>query len=365
MKFFDLQIQYKKLKKEIDAEVLSVLASGEYILGKRVYELEKKIASYCKAKYAIGINSGTDALLLSLKSLNIGHGDEVITTPFSFIATAEAIALVGAKPVFVDIDNQTFNIDTKKIEPAITKNTKAVIPVHLYGQMANMSDIMSIAKKRKLFVIEDAAQAMGAKYKNKHVGYYGHTACLSFFPSKNLGAFGDGGMVITNKKIIANKIQKLRIHGSDKKYFHSSLGINSRLDAIQAAILLIKLPSLNKYIKARRQKAKIYTQAFKNINNITAPIEENNSYHTYNQYTIRIKKRESLIKFLKQNNISTMIYYPLPLHLQSAFKYLGYKRGDFPEAEIAAKEALSLPIYPELTKAEQNFIIKKILDYFI
>jgi len=361
MEFLDLKKQYQSIKKEIDETIKSVLNKSHFILGPEVEEFEKQVAKYCRAKYAIGVNSGTDALLLSLMALNIGQGDEVITTPFTFISTAEVIALCKAKPVFVDIDLETFNIDADKIEKVITKKTKAIIPVHLFGQSAEMDKIMKIARKYKLKVIEDAAQSIGAKYKGKITGTIGDTGCLSFFPSKNLGCFGDGGMVITNNKNLADKIRILRAHGSKIKYYHHYLGINSRLDALQAAILKVKLKHLDKWSEQRRKNAQYYNDQLKNIKGVVVPKTTTDNTHIFNQYTIKVKRRSQLQKYLKVRNIPTQIYYPSPLHLQSVFKYLKYKKGDFPKAEKACKEVLSLPIYPELPKKEQNFIIKNII----
>lgn len=364
MEFLDLKKQYQSIKKEINQAIQRVLNSGSFILGKEVEDFERELANYCGVKYAIGVNSGTDALLLSLMALEIGPGDEVITTPFTFIATAEVIALRGAKPIFVDINPKTFNIDENKIESVITSRTKAIIPVHLFGQPLEMDKIMKIAKKYNLYVIEDCAQAIGAQYQGKMVGNFGDFGCLSFFPSKNLGAYGDGGAVLTNNKRLAEKIKMLRVHGSKKKYYHDLIGINSRLDALQAAILKVKLKYLNFWIKSRQKKAKIYNQGFAHIKEIVIPSVAKNCQHVYHQYTLRVKNRNKLIKYLKQNSVPSIVYYPVPLHLQPVFKYLGYKKGDLPEAEKASKEVLSLPIYPELSRKEQNFIIRKIREFY-
>ncbi|MFA6145791.1 MAG: DegT/DnrJ/EryC1/StrS family aminotransferase [Patescibacteria group bacterium] len=364
MQFLDLTAQYKSIKKEINKAVNKVLGNAHFILGEEVTELEKEVAAHCGTQYAVGVNSGTDALLLALMALDIGPGDEVITTPFTFFATAEVIAVRGAKPIFVDIDPKTFNIDTDKIEEKITAKTKAIIPVHLYGQPCEMDKIMEIAKKHKLYVIEDCAQAIGAKYKGKNVGSFGEFGCLSFFPSKNLGAYGDGGMVLTNNEKLAEKIKMLRQHGSRKKYYHETLGVNSRLDALQAAILRVKLKYLNKWEKGRQQKAKKYNQNLAKIKGISIPYLAENNEHVYHQYTIRAQKRDELQQYLTQNNIPSVIYYPVPLHLQPVFKNLGFKEGDLPETEKAGKEVLSLPIYPELPEKNQKFIIEKIKEYY-
>ena len=375
IKFLDLTAQYKSIKKEIDVAIKGVLNSGQFIGGEEVENFEKEIAKFCGVKYAISVNSGTDALFLSLKALGIGPGDEVITTPFTFIATAGVIANCGANSVFIDIEPKTFNIDPRKIEEYLKSNIqypksktkiKAILPVHLFGQMADMSEIMRIAKKYKLFVIEDAAQAIGAEYKGKKAGAIGDLGCLSFFPSKNLGAYGDGGMVVTNNKKLSEKIRMMRNHGSSpkEKYLNLVLGTNSRLDSLQAAILRIKLKYLPKWSRERANKAFYYNNGLKGTGDIITPIIDSNKIHIFHQYTIRTKFRDELQKYLKENEIPTMIYYPLPLHLQPAFKYLGYKKGDFPEAEKAAKEVLSLPIYPELKRKEQDFIIRKIKEFY-
>lgn len=364
-KFLDLSAQYKSIKKEIDAAIKRVLNSAVFIGGKEVEEFEKEIAKFCGAKYAVGVNSGTDALFLSLKALDIKKGDEVITSPFTFVATAEVIANLGARPVFVDIEPDTFNINPKLVEGYITAKTKAIIPVHLFGQMADMKAVMAIAKKHNLKVIEDAAQAIGAKYKQKAAGAMGDCGCFSFFPAKNLGVYGDGGMVITNNKKLADKTRLLRNHGSSpkEKYLNLVLGTNSRLDTIQAAILRVKLKHLTRWNKKRAENAKYYSKKLKEIEDIITPVVVPNQIHIFHQYTIRAKFRDNLQKYLKEQGIPTMIYYPLSLHLQPAFKYLGHKKGDFPEAEKAAKEVLSLPIYPEIPKACQKKIIKKIAEF--
>lgn len=376
IKFLDLQKQYRSIKKEINTAIQRVLDSGEFILGNEVKKIENELADYCGVKCAIGVNSGTDALFLSLMALNIGPRDEVITTPFTFIATAEVIALRGAKPVFVDINPKTFNIDPEKISKAITPKTKAIIPVHLYGQPAEMDKIMTIAKKHNLYVIEDCAQAIGAKLRMANgkwqmVGSFGDFGCLSFFPSKNLGAYGDGGMVLTNNEKLAEKIKMLRQHGSKKKYYHETLGINSRLDTIQATILRVKLKYLDKWIEKRQKITQIYNKELKKIKKIAIPAtmrpgNQATSCHVFHQYTIRVNAqlRNDLITYLRNNGIPTTIYYPVPLHLQPAFKYLGYKEGDFPKTEKATEEVLSLAIYPELSQKEQDFIINKIKEFY-
>ncbi len=366
MNFLDLTIQYESIKKEIDEAIKRVLDSCVFIGGQEVEEFEKEIANFCGVKYAISVNSGTDALLLSLKALNIGRGDEVITTPFTFIATAGVIANCGAKPVFADIESSTFNINPELVEGLITPKTKAIIPVHLFGQMADMPEIMRIAGKYKLYVIEDAAQAIGAEYGGKKAGSIGDIGCFSFFPSKNLGAYGDGGMIITNNEEFFQKIKLLKNHGSSpkEKYLNLIVGTNSRLDALQAAILRVKLKYLAKWSKERAEKAAYYSENLKGVGDIITPVIGTGRNHIFHQYTIRTKKREELLSYLKENNIPTMIYYPLSLHLQPAFQYLGHKKGDFPEAEKVSKEVLSLPIYPEIKKKEQDLIIKTIKGFY-
>ena len=374
MKFLDLTKQYKSIKKEIDLAIKRVLENGQFIGGEEGESFEKEIAKFCGVKYAIGVNSGTDALLLSLKALGIGPGDEAITTPFTFIATAGVIANCGAKPVFADIESKTFNISPERIEGLITHKTKAILPVHLFGQMADMDEIMSIARKHNLYVVEDAAQAIGAETKSKvksqkskvlRAGSIGDVGCFSFFPSKNLGAYGDGGMVVTNNEKLAEKIRLLRNHGSSpkEKYLNLIIGTNSRLDALQAAILRVKLKYLAKWSSRRAKKADYYSKNLKGVGDIIVPKISSDRNHIFHQYTIRTKLRDKLQKYLKENEIPTMIYYPLPLHLQPAFKYLDYKKGDFPEAEKTAEEVLSLPIYPELSKKDQDFIIQKIKEF--
>ena len=366
IKFLDLVSQYQSIKKEIDRAIKRVLDNGVFIGGKEVEEFEKETAEFCGTKYAISVNSGTDALFLSLKALGVGFGDEVITTPFTFISTAEVIANLGAKPVFVDIDFATFNINCSKIEEKITKKTKAIIPVHLFGKIVDMDKIMKIAKKHKLFVVEDDAQSIGVKYKNKKAGAMGDLGCFSFFPSKNLGAFGDGGMVATNNNKLNERIRLLKNHGSSlkEKYKNLILGTNSRLDTIQAAILRVKLRHLLEWSKKRTEKASFYNEKLKNVGDIVVPITDSNRNHIFHQYTIRTKFRDKLQEYLKEQDIPTMIYYPMPLHLQPAFKYLGYKTGDFPQTERAAKEVISLPVYPELSCANQKRIIKQIISFF-
>jgi dTDP-4-amino-4,6-dideoxygalactose transaminase len=355
----DLKAQYKRLKNEIKSALTEILESGHFVLGLNVEAIEREIASYHSVKYAVGLASGTDALHLCLRAIGIKRGDEVITTPFTFVATAEAITYVGAVPVFVDIDRRTLNLDPAKIEEKITPKTKAILPVHLFGQPADMKEIMEIAQKHNLKVIEDCAQAFGARYKGAVVGSIGDAGCFSFYPSKNLGAYGDGGMVITNSSKIFETVRLLRNHGSTSAYQHNFIGFNSRLDEIQAAILRIKLKYVDIYNEKRRNIARLYTSIIGSV--VQCPVETPDRTHVYQQYTIRTPRREEIRKNLTDNSISSVIYYPVPLHLQEAFKYLGYKAGDFPESEAAAKEVLSLPIYPELEPDKVRFICDVIL----
>ena len=364
MQFLDLKKQYESIKDEIEVSIKRVLDDGVFIGGKEVLEFEKELKEFLGVKNAITLNSGTDALFLSLKALEIGAGDEIITTTFTFIATAEIILNLGAKPVFADIKDDTFNIDPEEIEKRITPKTKAIIPVHLFGKPAEMERILEIAKKHKLYVIEDAAQAIGAKYKGNSAGTMGDTGAFSFFPSKNLGAFGDGGLVTTNNSDLADKIMLLKNHGSssDSKYFNLVSGINSRLDSIQAAILRVKLKHLNDWNRKRLENSRYYNFQLKEVKEIILPDAFDGD--VFNQYTIKAKNRDTLKKYLESKEIATAVYYPLPLHLQPAFKELGYKQGDFPLSEKAGREVLSLPIYPEISKKDQDLIIEAIKSFY-
>ena len=349
----DLKQQYQTLKTQIDAAVQDVFANGHFINGPNVQALEKEIAEYVGTKYAVGLNSGTDALHLALRALDIGAGDEVITTPFTFVATTEAIGIVGATPVFVDIDPETFNIDPKLIEAAITPRTKAILPVHLYGHPAPMHEIMEIAKRHNLAVVEDCAQAIGATIDGKMVGSFGDAGCFSFFPSKNLGAFGDGGMVTTNRDDLAGRFKSLRAHGGRIKYHHEELGVNSRLDEVQAAILRVKLPHLESWIDNRRANAHWYSE---NLRGAATPKETDGTRHVYHQYTVRVANRDEVQKKLNEAGVQTMVYYPVPLHLQQVHASLGQGEGTFPHSERAAKEALSLPMFPELSPEQREAV---------
>jgi len=355
----DLKAQYMPLKEEIKTAIKEIIESGQFILGQNVHNFEKEIAAYHHVTNAIGLASGTDSLHLCLKALGIKAGDEVITTPFTFIASAESIAYVGAKPVFVDINRNTFNIDVSKIEEKITSKTTAILVVHLFGQPVDMTEVMEIANRHKLFVVEDCAQAFGAKFKGKPVGSMGDAGCFSFYPSKNLGAFGDGGMMITNNPDLYEKVGMLRNHGTTGPYEHSFLGYNSRLDEIQAAILRIKLRQIDGYNQKRSKIAELYTSILRG--SVTCPQEMPDRSHVYHQYTIQSPARDKIQEALMNSSISSVVYYPLPLHLQKAFKYLGYSEGDLPVCETAAKEVLSLPIYPELEPEKAEHIARTIL----
>jgi dTDP-4-amino-4,6-dideoxygalactose transaminase len=358
----DLKAQYATLKKEIMTAVSEVLDSQVCIGGPKVADLEAKIAAMSDCKFAVGVSSGTDAILNCLMSLEIGAGDEVITTPVTFFATAGCIARVGAKPVFVDIDPRTYNINPKLIEAAVTKKTKAIMPVHLFGQMADMDPIMDIAESHKLTVIEDAAQSITSTYKGKKAGSIGRVGCFSFFPSKNLGGVGDGGMIVTNDKQLNDRLVIMRNHGSSPKYYHKYIGGNFRLDPIQAAALLVKLSYLDKWSQARRLNAAYYDKKFAGTA-VKTPYISPDCVSIYNQYVIRVSKRDELIKTLKNQNIGCEIYYPVPMHIQECFKYLGCKQGDFPESEKAANEVLAIPIYPELTDAMKDYVAETILSF--
>jgi dTDP-4-amino-4,6-dideoxygalactose transaminase len=357
----DVKRQYLKYKNEIDDAVLKVLESGQFINGPDVHRLAEEMQHYLGVKHAIPCASGTDALQLALMALNIGPGDEVITTPFTFVATAETIAVLGARPVYVDIDDKTYNIDPHLIKKAISKKTKAIIPVHLYGQSADMDPILEIANQCGIPVIEDAAQAVGEKYKGKPVCSLGLVGCISFFPSKNLGAYGDAGMVVTSDDKIAEKLRMIANHGSKVRYYHELLGVNSRLDTIQAAILRVKLRHLDEWNMKRREIAHYYTKKLKN-SEVTPPYIANYAQHIFHQYTLLVKdKRDEFQKYLNEKHIANAIHYPIPLHLQDAFKKnSNYKEGDFPKSENAARRVISLPMHPDLTHEELDYIIEAI-----
>jgi UDP-N-acetyl-3-dehydro-alpha-D-glucosamine 3-aminotranferase len=356
----DLKVQFETLKQEISSAVLGVMESTNFILGPQGKALEGEIAAYHGVKHAVSVASGTDALHLALLAAGIKLGDEVITTPFTFIATAEAISYVGAIPVFVDIDPDTFNIDVTKVEAAITKKTRAIVPVHLYGQPADMERLMALAKHHNLRIIEDCAQSFGAEYRGRKTGSFGEFGCFSFFPSKNLGGYGDGGMVITDDQMMAERLLSLRNHGSRVRYYHDEVGFNSRLDEIQAAILRVKFKLIDGYNEKRRKNAFSYTERLTDAG-IRTPVEQQGTRHVFHQYTIRVKNRDAVKKRLDEGKqTSSMIYYPVPLHLQKAYTDLGIKPGSLPAAEQAAQEVLSLPMYPELTDEQIETVAKAV-----
>jgi dTDP-4-amino-4,6-dideoxygalactose transaminase len=353
----DLKAQYATIKAEVDKAVAEVLESQYFILGPKVEQCEKSIAAYSNCSYAIGVSSGSDALLACLMAENIGAGDEVITTPYSFFATAGAIARLGAVPVFVDIDPATYNIDPLQIRSRITPRTRAIIPVHLYGQMADMDPIMRVADEHGFVVIEDAAQAIGAEYKGRRAGSIGQYGCFSFFPSKNLGGAGDGGMIVTNDAQRAERLRCLRSHGSKPKYYHKIVGGNFRLDAIQAAVVSAKLPHLDDWTSARQRNAQRYDRLFEEAGSSIELPAVHTDRHIFNQYVVQLSSRDELQAYLKQKGIGTEVYYPVPLHLQECFAYLGYQNGAFPASERAAKETLALPISPEVTDSQARFVV--------
>ena len=358
----DLQAQYKKIAGEINEKISHVIQKGDFILGEELELFEKEFANYCGTNYAVGVGSGNDALILSLLACGIKPQDEVITAVNTFAATVEAISFTGAKPVLVDIDPASFNIDLNLLEKAITQKTKAIIPVHLYGQPVNMDKVKEIADRHNLFIIEDACQAHGAEYNNKKAGSFGLASAFSFYPGKNLGAYGDGGMVTTNDKDVEEKVRMLRNHGQKQKYSHELKGFTSRLDTIQAGILRIKLKYLDDWNKSRNLLAKMYDELLKGTSLKTPEVGPLTS-HVFHLYVVRSKKRDELLNFLKEKEIYAGIHYPVPIHLLPAFKDLGYKEGDFPVAEQAAKEILSLPIYPELTERSVSFVVDAIKEF--
>jgi len=359
----DLKAQYASIRDEIQAALNRVVESQTFILGPEVKALENEIAAYCGCAHAIGVSSGTDALLVALMAMDIKPGDEVITSPYSFSATAGSIARLGARPVFVDIDPKTFNIDAAAIPARVTSRTRAIIPVHLFGQIADMPPILEIARKYKLRVIEDAAQAIGAELNGVRAGSIGDVGCISFYPSKNLGGFGDGGMIVTNDGNLADRIRLLRNHGFRTKYYNEVLGGNFRLDEIQAAVLRVKLNHLERWTEARRRNSLVYRQNLAETSSVELPWEAPNSRHVFNQFVIRARRRDKVMAHLKEQGIGCEIYYPVPLHLQPCFKDLsGYKEGDFQISETAAKESLALPIYPELTPGIIRFVCESIVN---
>lgn len=358
----DLKAQYAPLRKEIEEKVLQVLASQHFIMGPEVAALEKELEHYLEVKYAIGVSSGSDALILALMALDIGVGDEVIVPAYSFFATAGAVAVLGAKPVFVDIREDDFNIDVEALEKKISPTTKAIMPVHLFGQSADMDPLMQLAARHKLAVIEDAAQAIGVRHKGKRVGSIGTIGCFSFFPSKNLGACGDGGLVTTNDDELGKKIKRLRVHGSEPKYYHALVGVNARLDALQAAILRIKLKHLDSWSEKRRSNAELYRTLFAQHKNLdlVLPVEHWSGDHIYNQFVVMTSRRDRLQQELSKAGVGSEVYYPLPLPHQQCFSQWGYVRGDFPVSEKCASQSLALPIYPELTEEQLRYVVETV-----
>ncbi|MBM6859941.1 DegT/DnrJ/EryC1/StrS family aminotransferase [Clostridium saudiense] len=385
----DLKAQYNELAEKLNKVTLDVLSSANYILGNNVIEFEKEFADYIGVKHAISVGNGTDALVISLKAMGIGSGDEVITTPFTFFATAESISAIGATPVFVDVTKDTFNIDVSKIEEKITKKTKAIMPVHIFGQSAEMDKINEIAKKHNLLVIEDACQAIGGKYKGRNIGSLGDVACFSFFPTKNLGCAGDGGMIVTDNDDLAVIIRALRTHGSGEngqkafnllngvkdeiikaeitndtvynplKYYNYLIGYNSRLDAIQAAILRVKLKEIDNWNSKRREIVDIYNKEFKDLD-LVVPVCDKDNEHVYHMYILQSENRNKVLEKLKERGIATGVYYPVPLHLQKVYKNLGYKEGDMPVAEYLSQRTFAIPVYPELTEEQIKYIVDSI-----
>ena len=364
----DLNEQNQTLRPEIEAALGRVLDTNGFILGTEVKALEEEVAAYCRTNYAIGCASGSDALLLALMALDVKPGDEVITTPYSFFATVSAVTRLGAVPVFVDIDPQTYNLDVAQIESKITERTKAIQPVHLYGQCADMAALREVAAKHGIPLVEDAAQAIGAEENGKRAGAMSEIGCFSFYPSKNLGGMGDGGMMTTDDEELAEKLFALRVHGAKVKYYHKWVGLNSRLDGFQGAVLRVKLPHLDDWSNKRKANADHYKELFTDAGlteQVVLPFERENVRHIYNQYVVRVpERRDGLREFLTANGVGTDIYYPVPLHVQECFEFLGYREGDLPESERASLETLALPIYPELKSEQQEYVVEKIGEYF-
>lgn len=363
----DLKAQYRGMKSELLAVIEAVCDEQGFVLGPRLVEFETATAQYLGSRHAIGCASGSDALLLALMALGVKAGDEVITVPFTFFATAGAISRLGARPVFVDIESDSFNIDPHHIERAITPRTRAIIPVHLFGQCADMTAINGIAGPRGIRVIEDACQAIGAAQGGRRAGVLGDVGCFSFFPTKNLGGFGDGGLMTTNDKALADVLAMLRVHGSRVRYLHEAVGINSRLDALQAAVLHVKLKYLNQWTKDRQRNAVRYHQLFTQaqlLDRVLLPVNKPGNVHVYNQYTVRVRQRDELRNFLKEKGVGSEVYYPLPMHLQNCYHELGYHKGSFPVSERAAEEVLSLPIYAELTEEQQAYVVQMIAEFY-
>ena len=366
---FDLQAQYATIRDELRLAVERVFEAQQFVLSDQVKALEEEVADYSQTKYAIGCASGSDALLLALMSVGVGYGDEVITSPLTFFATASAIARLGARPVFVDIDERSYHLDPGRIAAAITAKTKAIVPVHIYGQCADMDALLKIGEQHRIPVIEDAAQAIGAEDRNRRAGSMGTIGCFSFYPSKNLGGAGDGGMVVTNDPEHAERLAMLRVHGEDRKYYHKVVGINSRLDALQAAVLRVKLPHLEEWIVARQQVAEQYKSMLADAGlsaHLETPFVRDEARHVFHLFVIRVRgvERDALLEHLHRSGVGAGVYYPVPLHLQECFAYLGYRQGQFPFAEAAANETTALPMFPELTDEQQDYVVSKIAEFF-
>lgn len=361
--FVDLTRQYRSIKREIDDKIKSVLESGDFILGKNVAAFEEEFARYCGTKYGVGVASGTDALMLSLRALGIGSGDRVITVANTFISTVDAIAHNGAKPVFVDVDD-AYTMDVEKIEPLINRSVKAIIPVHLFGHPVDMGPVLELAEKHNLFVVEDAAQAHGAEYKGRKVGSFGDCACFSFYPAKNLGAYGDGGIVVTDDPKIKEEINMLRHYGQKEKNRHDLIGYNSRLDELQATILRVKLKYIDKWNSMRRKNAKKYAEMLSGLQEVTLPIERGYAKHVFHLFVIRLKQRDEAQKWLASKGIGTGVHYPIPIHLQKSYKHLGVRRGSLSLTEMYSREILSLPMFPELSDAEIEYVCKSLEEFF-
>jgi len=361
----DLQVQYASLRDEVRRAVERVLDSQRFVLGDEVRQLESSIATYTQTKHAIGCASGSDAVLLALMALDVGAGDEVITTPFTFFATAAAITRLGARPIFVDIDPSSYNLDTAQVEAAVTANTKAIMPVHLYGQCTEMDLLLELRDQQGIPIIEDAAQAIGATDRGEQAGSLGVIGCFSFYPTKNLGGAGDGGMLTTKDDQLAARLRRLRTHGGANEYEHSEVGVNSRLDELQAAVLNVKFPHLDKWSDERARKAAVYDELLDDMSfELITPSIRDDGRHIYHQYVVRVPHyRDALMEYLKQRGVGTKVYYPIPLHRQECFAYLGYQEGEFPESERAARETFALPIYPELTETQQAYVVETIKSF--
>lgn len=363
VKLLDLVPQFRKIRKEVLDSVRDVFETQQFILGETVRNFEENFEDYYRVRHAVGTASGSDAILISLLALGVGEGDEVITTPYTFFSTVSSIVRVGAVPVFVDIDPRTFNMNPSLLDEAVTGRTRAIIAVHLFGQSADMDPVMELAGRRDIYVIEDVCQSVGATYRGIRCGSMGDTGCFSFFPSKNLGGAGDGGLIITSEDDLADRIRALRVHGEVERYRHKYIGINSRLDALQAAVLEVKLNYLEEWNRARRENALRYDSVFRDMEGITPPCIEEGNVSTFNQYVVRVERRDAMRDYLAERGIGTAVYYPVPLHLQECFRYLGWKKGSLPESELAAEHTLALPVYPELPGDKQDYVIEKVRDF--